>query len=199
MTASAPSRDRILDAARTLFEQGGADGVSMRKVAAMAGLTPMAIYRHFADRDALIDALVLDALDAWRRRLEAIDVADPLAWFDAMGEAFLAYALEEPRRFEAAFLTRAKSARQFPDDFAAGRSPPGQLWLPRIAEAQAAGQLDPAVPPLDIGLGAWALGQGLITLYRAGRFAGSEAEFRQFYQRAWSRLVRSYNPVRKPS
>ena len=37
-----------------------------------------------------------------------------------------------------------------------------------------------------------ALGQGLVTLYRAGRIAGGEAGFRKLYRRATQRLMNSF-------
>ena len=75
-----PTDQRILAAAWKLFAAGGIDAVSLRQVAAKVRVTPMAIYRHFADKDALIDALVVDALDRWSDRLAAIDDEDPLSW-----------------------------------------------------------------------------------------------------------------------
>lgn len=186
------SRARILQAARTAFERDGLPGLSMRKIAQAVGLTPMAIYRHYADKDALIDALALDGLDRWRERLEAIEIADPMAWLEQMGSEFLDYALEEPRRFEAAFLLPARSARQYPDDFAAGRSPPGQLWLARLEAAKASGDLRPDVSSLEVGFTLWGLGQGLITLHRAGRLSGGIDEFRQFYSMSIKRCLASF-------
>ena len=57
------TKERILAAARGAFDREGPEGLSMRDIAKTAGITPMAIYRHYADKQALIDALVLDALD----------------------------------------------------------------------------------------------------------------------------------------
>lgn len=192
----APSTaDRILDAARGLFSAGGVDAVTVRGVAADVGITPMAIYRHFAGKDALVDALVLEGLDRWAERLGTVDVPDPLEWLFAAGDEFLAFALEEPRRFEAAFLVPSSGARRFPDDFARGRSPAGRLWIARLGELQRLGRLAPDITPLDAGLTFWALGQGLVTLYRAGRFAGGADEFTDFYRRAVRRCVLSFMKV----
>src|SRR5829696_2352994 len=53
-----PARERILKAAERIYRKAGVDALSIRRVAAAVDLTPMAIYRHFRDKDALIDALV---------------------------------------------------------------------------------------------------------------------------------------------
>jgi AcrR family transcriptional regulator len=190
-----PTRQRILLSARTLFEAGGLESVSLRRIAADIGLTPMAIYRHFEDKDALLDALVLDGLDRWRERVEGVQLSEPLQWLEAVGEEFLAFALEEPRRFEAAFLVPAKAARRYPDDFAAGRSPAGRLWIARLETLQREGRLAPDAQPVEAGFTLWALGQGLITLYRADRFFGGADAFRAFYRQSMRRCLSSFVDV----
>jgi len=186
------TRDRILTSARTLFESGGIDDLSLRKVAAEVELTPMAIYRHFADKEALVEALVLDALDRWAERVAAVDIAEPVEWLVAVGDEFLHFALEEPRRFELAFLVRSKRARRYPDDFDSGRSPAGRLWMARLGELRARGRLVPDMEPVEAGFTLWALAQGLVTLHRAGRFVGGVTEFRHFYGRSIRRCVASF-------
>lgn len=52
------NREALLAAARRLFGTG--PGVSMTDVAREAGLTRATAYRHFPDKDALLDALVVD-------------------------------------------------------------------------------------------------------------------------------------------
>ena len=184
------TRERIVEAARAIFAEGGLDALSARKVASAVGLSPMALYRHFASMDALVDALVLDGLEAWRARLEATAQAEPVHWLAAAGDAFLDFALEEPRRFEAAFLLRAAAARRYPEDFRDGRSPPVRLLTDQVRRAQAQGALED-VAPEEIALSIWAMAQGLVSLWRAGRFS-DEAAFREVYRRALRRTLRSF-------
>lgn len=188
----ASTADRILRAARALFATGGVEAVTVRGVAAKVGITPMAIYRHFAGKDDLVDALVLEGLDRWAARLATVDVADDYDWSVAAFDEFLAFALEEPRRFEAAFLVPSSGARRFPDDFASGRSPAGRLWMARLDALRTSGQLAPDVEPVEVGFTLWALAQGLITLYRAERFTGGVDEFTAFYRRAVQRCLASF-------
>ena len=51
-------RFKICDATRTILSTEGIEGLSMRRVAAAVGVTPTAIYRHFADKDELVAAIV---------------------------------------------------------------------------------------------------------------------------------------------
>jgi AcrR family transcriptional regulator len=48
----------ILDAAEAIAAAHGFDALSMRAVAAGLGAVPMALYNHFATKDALVDALL---------------------------------------------------------------------------------------------------------------------------------------------
>ena len=117
-----------------------------------------------------------------------------LARIAQIGEAYLDFALNEPRRYEAAFLLHSSKARRYPDDFLAGRSPAGNAQLTAFREMVAQGLIDKDAP-VEILVTNAALSQGLITLYRAGRIAGGEDEFRALYRRAMQRSTESF--VRK--
>jgi len=189
-TALPSTQARIFAVARQLFDQGGVEAASMRRIAERVGITPMAIYKHYPDKDALLNALMLDGFASWEARVEKIRSPEPLAWLQAMGEAFLDFALQEPRRYEAAFLLKASAARKYPGDFEAGRSPVISRFMARVEEARAQGLIGD-VPTIDITINFTALIQGLVDMYRAGRFTGEEA-FRAAYRRALDHCIRSF-------
>jgi AcrR family transcriptional regulator len=191
---SQTTQSRIFVAARELFDQDGA--VSMRRIADKVGITPMAIYKHYPDKDALLNALMLDGFAAWEARVDALKATEPLIWLEAMGEAFLDFALDEPRRYEAAFLLKASAARRYPGDFLAGRSPVISKMMAHVEEAKARGLID-EFPTIDIAINFTALTQGLVDMYRAGRFTG-ETEFRHAYRRALRHCIRSFMRERQP-
>jgi len=191
------TREKILAAARKAFERRGLEGLSLRDIAAKVGITPMAIYRHFASKEALVDALVLDALAEWSAIVADLPQGEGLAQLERGIEAFLDFALEKPRRFEAAFLLHSRKARRYPDDFVAGLSPAGNVQLRIIERAMAEGVLE-AASPIEVMLTTSALSQGLITLYRAGRIAGGEAAFRKLYRSSMRRALHSFLPGRRP-
>jgi AcrR family transcriptional regulator len=56
------SRAVVVEAALRLVDRDGLDGVSMRRLAAAIGATPMALYRHVPNKAALLDALVAAVL-----------------------------------------------------------------------------------------------------------------------------------------
>ena len=64
MPASAPARkerlnrDRVLRTAVDLADRGGIENLSMRNLAADLGVVPMALYKHVADKEELLDGMV---------------------------------------------------------------------------------------------------------------------------------------------
>lgn len=91
-SSSKPSaRDRILQAASTLFYQEGVQNVGIDRIIAVSGVAKMSLYNHFKSKDALIAAWLQQRDANWRRWFqEAIEAqtTDPvqrlLAMFDAL-------------------------------------------------------------------------------------------------------------------
>jgi AcrR family transcriptional regulator len=52
------TRDRILRAAVELADRGGVEALSMRNVAQELDVVPMALYRHVANKDEMLDGMV---------------------------------------------------------------------------------------------------------------------------------------------
>jgi hypothetical protein len=50
--------ERVAEEALRILEKEGENAVSMRRVAQAVGITPMAIYHHFPNREALLDFVV---------------------------------------------------------------------------------------------------------------------------------------------
>src|SRR5580698_5759319 len=103
---------RIASAARRLLNTQGAEAVTMRRVAAAVGVTPMAIYRHYPDRASLLNTLADEGFE---------ELADRLAFkkfsggveerLTRMMEIYLEHALQKPRLFELMFLKPRAGAR----------------------------------------------------------------------------------------
>jgi len=108
------SPERILDAAERLLRRRGASALRMRALATALGVDPMALYRHFASRDAVVAALAerrvgagLDAAMAkrgrWRTRLEVLALA---YWRGVAGQPELVLALTARSEASAALAAR---------------------------------------------------------------------------------------------
>jgi AcrR family transcriptional regulator len=187
--ATTGTADRILGAARALFEREGTQAVSMRRIADAIGLTPMAIYRHFPNREALLKRISDDSFDEIARHWLARNRGgDALARVIALQRIYLDYALAHPHLFDHAFSARRADARKYPDDFRAGLSPTLGVAAEAVAEAMRAGLLR-GDDEWDVAMTLWAHTHGLVALYRAGRFSYDEAEFRRFYEASLQRLL----------
>lgn len=170
------AKQRILRCALEELQRSGVERFSLRAVGAAAGITPMAVYRHYRDREALLAAAGEEAFAVWKKRAGAIKAADPLDWLRRLGRAYAEFALDEPEFFDACFVLRTSVERLYPADFIAGRSPVIALVVKRIEEAQARGQLGPG-DALEAGMALWAQVHGLVMLHRAGRFAMKRKDY----------------------
>jgi AcrR family transcriptional regulator len=52
------TKERILRSAVALADEGGVESLSMRRIAQELGVVPMALYKHVANKDALLDGMV---------------------------------------------------------------------------------------------------------------------------------------------
>ena len=178
---------KIAQAARRLLDKEGVEAVSMRRVAEIVGITPMAIYRHYPDREALLKALADEGFEELAASLKGRrftgDFETRLA---KMADLYLDHALENPRLFELMFLTKRKGARQYPQDFKARKSPTATLMADVVAEGMAGGALKQD-DHWEIAFEMGALSHGLIMLYLGDRMAVSPAQFRALYRRSFRR------------
>jgi AcrR family transcriptional regulator len=193
-TQPAPTTaERIASAARVLLDKEGPEAVTMRRVADAVGITAMAIYRHFPDREGLLNAIADHGFQALAEELKGRQFSgDFEARLTAMGEIYLDHALNNPRLFELMFLKPRPGARQYPRDFKARKSPTANLMVDLLEQGMRDGYFRPATSPDDV----WeitfemgALSHGLIVLYLGGRTELSPAQFRQLYRRSFRRYI----------
>jgi AcrR family transcriptional regulator len=106
--------DEILGAATELLLQTGhARSVSIRSVAQRVGVTPPSIYLHFADKDALMDAVCaryFEKLDPEMRRLATVH-ASPVEVLRAQGLAYVRFAVQTPELYRIATMGEWRSGR----------------------------------------------------------------------------------------
>lgn len=102
---SSLKRQLILDAARSIFEQKGLEGASLRAIAQAAGYTPAALYFHFESKEDVYAALLADSLAALQQRVDR-DVAaaeTATARIRAAAMAFFDFYRENPKDLDLGF------------------------------------------------------------------------------------------------
>jgi AcrR family transcriptional regulator len=100
-------REEILDAATDLLlETGHAKAVSIRSVAQRVGVTPPSIYLHFADKDALLDAVCARYFEKLDEEMQRVAAGQPSAIdvLRAQGLAYVRFATETPELYRIATM-----------------------------------------------------------------------------------------------
>jgi AcrR family transcriptional regulator len=104
-------REEILDATtQLLLETGHAKAVSIRSVAQRVGVTPPSIYLHFADKDALLDAVCaryFEKLDEEMQRV-AVDQPSTIDVLRAQGLAYVRFAMKTPELYRIATMAESR-------------------------------------------------------------------------------------------
>ncbi|MCG7492116.1 TetR/AcrR family transcriptional regulator [Thalassobius sp. Cn5-15] len=99
-------RQALVDAALQLIEQKGPTGFTLSEAAKTAGVTPAAVYRHFAGREDLIAEAARQGYEIFADVMQfAYDSGQPsaLAAFAATGRAYMAFARKHPGHYIAMF------------------------------------------------------------------------------------------------
>jgi AcrR family transcriptional regulator len=183
------TQERIAETALKLLETGGEDGVSMRRVATAVGITPMAIYHHFADRRALLNFVVDREFSKYVESLQALPRRGTYeSQILTCMDAYIDYAFAHPRIFDYVFSEPRPGARRFPADFRARRSPTLNPVADLLHKAMEAGYLKQD-DVWEVAMELWAHTHGYVSLYRGGRFDLPEKEFRALVRRSLRRMI----------
>jgi AcrR family transcriptional regulator len=183
------TEERIAETALKLLETGGEDGVSMRRVAAAVGITPMAIYHHFADRKALLNFVVDREFTKYSETFQALPRRGTYeSQILTCMDTYIDYAFAHPRIFDYVFAEPRPGARRFPEDFRARRSPTLNPVADLLQKAMEAGYLKQD-DVWELAMELWAHTHGYVSLYRGGRFNLPEKEFRALVRRSIRRML----------
>jgi AcrR family transcriptional regulator len=95
-------RSALVEEGLKRLQQGPAEALSLREVARSVGVSATAVYRHFPDKQALLHALADVAGDRMASAFETAMAAEKPGKdaFDAMGRAYVHFALKNPFLFK---------------------------------------------------------------------------------------------------
>jgi AcrR family transcriptional regulator len=163
-------RQRVLQASLALIEEGGLDRLSMREVARKSGVSHQAPYYYFSDREAILAAIAGEGFSKLAESfLRAVTQAesDPAKALEAMGRAYVGFALRHPAYFQAMFRADAVPLDRYPDV----RKREDEAFGTLVEEiGRLFGDQSPAVR-LTISIACWAMVHGLATLIVEGTLA----------------------------
>jgi AcrR family transcriptional regulator len=95
----------LLDAAADILETEGPEALSVRRIAATAGVAPMGVYNHFESKAGIIEALFIEGFQRLADELSTVaDIQDPYEALREGGLRYRALALAHPMRYQLMFL-----------------------------------------------------------------------------------------------
>src|SRR6201984_1221446 len=163
-------KEALLQAALDLISKKGPAGFTFADAARMAGVSPAAPYRHFRDRDELLSSIAQRGFQQFEGMLtHALDAGRPdtVTAFERVGNAYLAFARDEPAFYSAMFESglpvdlnpalQAASERAFGIIRAAAE---------RLAALAPPGT--PRPPAMMIALHIWSMSHGVASLFARG-------------------------------
>jgi AcrR family transcriptional regulator len=98
-------RRALLDEALATIASEGVVGLTLREIGSRLGVSRTALYRHFADKRALLEAVATEGFRSFREQLVAAweDGGRGPAGFDAMGVAYVRFAVASPAHYRVMF------------------------------------------------------------------------------------------------
>ncbi len=105
-TARTPSRDieaALIDAAERVLVRDGPEAVTVRAVAAEAGVAPMGVYNRFGGKDGLVDELLSRGFIGLRDAIAPRGETDPVQRLAECGRRYREFALAHPAHYLAMF------------------------------------------------------------------------------------------------
>jgi AcrR family transcriptional regulator len=161
------SRALLREAVRTI-EKEGVEGLTLRAVGQRLGVSRTALYRHFADKSALLSAVASEGfrtlrtqlVEAWERE------GGGAAGFAAMGAAYVRFAVAHPSHYRVMF---GGFVRESSPDSELAREGAGAFQA--LVDAIVSRQADGAIrrdQPLELAQYIWATVHGIAMLAIAG-------------------------------
>jgi len=102
-TASAAVEGALLDAAERLLEAGGCDALSVRRIAAEAGVAPMSVYNRFEGKNGIVDELFTRGFDELSEDVRSVDAADPIEALRETARRYGAFGRRHPAMYAVMF------------------------------------------------------------------------------------------------
>jgi AcrR family transcriptional regulator len=189
-TPSAEVERELLAAAEAVLVRDGPGGLTVRAVAAEAGIAPMGVYNRLGGKDGLVDALLIKGFDQLASALEAADEPDMLERFRSCGLRYRAFALGNKHFYAIMFEEAIPREHDSAEVEQHARAAFGAL-VRHVELAAAAGVLD-APDPFEAAQQTWSSVHGAVALELKGLVLTPDPE--ATYRALLDTLVRGLAP-----
>jgi AcrR family transcriptional regulator len=162
-------REALIRATLDLIAERGLSGFTFAEAARGAGVSSAAPYRHYRDRQALIADVAREGFERFGAELERAwngGRPTPLAAFENLGRAHLAFARNEPAYFSAMF--EGGIAPDSDPELAQAADRAFSILRTAVEAVCATLPLKSRPPVLMMSLHIWALSHGIAALFGRG-------------------------------
>jgi AcrR family transcriptional regulator len=165
-TPSANVQRELVSAAEAVLVRDGPGAVTVRAVAAQAGIAPMGVYNRLGGKDGLVDALLIMGFDRLRASIEAGHEPDMLERLRACGMRYREFGLANPH-FYAIMFEEAIPHERSSDEVAEHAAAAFGALVRTVEAAVAAGQIE-AADPREVAQQIWSAVHGAVALELKG-------------------------------
>ena len=183
------TKDTILSAACDIYLMEGYKGMSMRKVAQKAGISPTAIYRHYENKEALHNQVLREGFRTFDSYLQAaLAGRSALERLNLAADRFFAFATEQKKYHEILFLTMDHTVEHtikgalFKDATVSQK-----FMVDRVRDCMQDGTLKNDDPE-EVAKMLLSTCNGFFGMYVSKKMADTPAEMKAKYQRMYQRL-----------
>ncbi len=182
------SREQIIDVSRAIIEDEGLEHLTIRRIAETIGRTQPAVYQHFAGKDEILAAVVVEGFVALVGSLKRAAKGEKPS-LTAIANAYVRFGLERPRLYDVMFVAPPVIA------FAVSDAPmPAQIAFEMFATAVAESGLDPTQAGTVTEV-VWAALHGLVMLSITKRLRPGRALHRARLERLTTAIVAMTEPT----
>ena len=193
-TPSADVERELLAAAEAVLVRDGPGGLTVRAVAAEAGIAPMGVYNRLGGKDGLVDALLIKGFDRLRAAVDAAmnDTAEPSmrARFLSCGLSYRQFALDNPHFYAIMFEDAILHEHDNPEVEEHAKAAFGALV--RIVELSSAAGVIAASDPVEVAQQIWSTLHGAVALELRGLVLTPDPRYT--YQSLLTTLIRGLAP-----
>src|SRR5487761_262282 len=193
-TPSADVERELLAAAEAVLVRDGPGGLTVRAVAAEAGIAPMGVYNRLGGKDGLVDALLIKGFDRLRAAVDAAmnDTAEPSmrARLFACGRNYRRFALDNPHFY--AIMFEDAIPHEFGNEEVGERARAAFGALVHAVELSAASGVLAASDPTEAAQQIWSAVHGAVALELKGLVLTPDPQYT--YQASLTTLIRGLAP-----
>jgi AcrR family transcriptional regulator len=165
-TPSADIERELLAAAEAVLVRDGPGGLTVRAVAAEAGIAPMGVYNRLGGKDGLVDALLIRGFDRLRAACDATAGPDATARFYDAGRRYREFALANPHFY--AIMFEDAIPHEFDNPEVGEHAIAAFHALVRIVEVSAVAGVIAAPDPVEVAQQIWSVIHGAVALELKG-------------------------------